>query len=174
MWRALLLSFVLVTSAAAKAAPTPQPRDLSLVALIADPVRHDGERVRVVGYLNFEFEGNAIYLSKADFDASVVANSLWVERPKWVNDTAARGLSQRYSVLEGTFRAGPTGHLGLWPGSIEDVRRAEPWPTRAEYAASIPYMPWWQEHRAPLAAGLIFVLAITGASYWLGRRLQRR
>jgi hypothetical protein len=174
MWRALLLSTVLVTSAAANAAPTPQPHDLPLVALIADPARHNGERVRVVGYLNFEFEGNAIYLNKADFDASVLANSLWVDRPRWLNDIAARALSQRYSVIEGTFRAGPGGHLGLWPGVIEDVRRAEAWPTRAEYAASIPHMPWWQEHRLPLAAGLIFVLAITGASYWLGRRLQRR
>jgi hypothetical protein len=173
MWRALLLSLVLVASAGATTAPAPQRQFLPLVALIADPARHDGERVLVVGYLNWVFEGRSLYLSKADFDANLFANSLWVERPRWVSDNAARRLSQRYSLIEGTFRAGSTEQGGLWPGVIEDVRRAEPWITRAEDAASAN-MPWWQEFRVEVAAGLIFVLAVTAASYWIGRRLKWR
>ncbi|MBI1197968.1 MAG: hypothetical protein GC203_08895 [Phenylobacterium sp.] len=172
MWRALFLSLIVVSAAAAQ---TPSaPRDASLVALIANPSAHNGERVRVIGYLNFEFEGDAIYLSKADFDAAVFSNSLWVERPKSVNDATARRVSGRYALLEGTFRAGPGGHMGLFPGSIGDVRRVEPWPSRSEYASSIPSMPWWQEYRLPLAGGLIFTLLGTLLGQWIGRRMHRR
>ena len=38
----------------------------SLVELIARPELYDGRRVRVIGFVNFEFEGDAIFLSSED------------------------------------------------------------------------------------------------------------
>lgn len=167
MWRAVFLWLLLVSAAAAQDARP--ARDVSLIALISQPSIHNGQRVRVVGYLNFEFEGDQIYLGKADFDAANYSNSLWVEKPKWLNDDASRRFSRRYARLEGTFHAGPTGHLGLFPGSIEEVRRIEVWPSRREFEKRVR-MPWWQEYRLPLAATGLLVLAATSAAAWSIRR----
>jgi hypothetical protein len=50
----------------------------SLIELIANPTKFDGKRVRIIGFLRLEFEGNAIYLSKSDFEHGVTKNGLWV------------------------------------------------------------------------------------------------
>jgi hypothetical protein len=38
--------------------------EVSLIQLIATPERYHGKFVEVIGYMNLEFEGNAIYLHK--------------------------------------------------------------------------------------------------------------
>ncbi|MEJ7809996.1 MAG: hypothetical protein WKG32_06195 [Gemmatimonadaceae bacterium] len=53
----------------------------SLVALLARPELYNGTRVRVVGFVNFEFEGNGLYLSRIDWAQSIYANGLWIDTP---------------------------------------------------------------------------------------------
>src|SRR5213080_578207 len=98
----------------------------SLIELIARPELYDGRRVRVIGFVNFEFEGDAIFLSSEDWKHSVVTNSLWVEAPPGFQSDSGPARKQpnrRYVIIEGTFNARKRGHLGLGSGAIEHVTR---------------------------------------------------
>jgi hypothetical protein len=43
----------------------------SIIELIANPLKYNNQRVRIIGFLNLEFEGNAIYLHREDFEHSI-------------------------------------------------------------------------------------------------------
>ena len=108
----------------------------SLVELIARPELYDGRRVRVIGFVNFEFEGDAIFLSSEDWKHSVVTNSLWVEAPPGFQSDSGPARKQpnrRYVIIEGTFNARKRGHLGLGSGAIEHVTRIDSLPTVLEH-----------------------------------------
>ena len=51
--------------------------DASIVELIATPEMFDGKRVRTVGFVHLEFEGNGLYLHKEDWTHSLYRNGLW-------------------------------------------------------------------------------------------------
>jgi len=92
----------------------------SIIELIANPKSFDGQKVRIQGVVNFEFESNAIYLSKEHWQHSVTSCGIWIdvtpkmaEQKKWANG--------KYFVIEGTFHADEKGHMGLWRGSISEI-----------------------------------------------------
>jgi hypothetical protein len=97
--------------------------DASIVELIATPEVFDGKRVRTVGYVHFEFEGNGLYLHKEDYAHSLYLNGLWVDLAKGVSGTDCQ---DRYVLVEGTFRSGNRGHMGLWSGAVEEITRCMP------------------------------------------------
>jgi hypothetical protein len=102
----------------------------ALLELIARPELYDGRRVRVIGFVNFEFEGNGLYVSSEDWRRNIYRNGVWVDPPdRFKTDSAPSQThpNQRYVLLEGTFSARRTGHLGMWSGSIEKVTRLEQW-----------------------------------------------
>jgi hypothetical protein len=102
----------------------------SLITLIADQGKFDGRRVRVIGYVHFEFEGNGLYLSQESIDHRVYKNGLWIEPPdRFGSDSGPvrSPTNDRYVIVEGTFRAGHGGHFGMWSGTIEHVTRLDPW-----------------------------------------------
>ena len=80
----------------------------------------------MIGYLWLEFEGNAIYLAEGDQKHGLTKNGLWVDFAPGTLE-AGREYSGHYALVEGTFRAGRYGHMGLWSGTIEDITRAAPW-----------------------------------------------
>jgi hypothetical protein len=41
-------------------------------------------------------------------------------------------LNDRYVIVEGVFKAGHRGHMGMFAGALADVSRYDPWPTRAQ------------------------------------------
>jgi len=76
-------------------AKSSEPTDVSVVQLIANPQQYDGKQVRLIAFLNLEFEGNALYLHREDFDKSILPTQfgfLWminrfVLRPSSVGGT---------------------------------------------------------------------------------------
>jgi len=101
----------------------------SLLELITRPEVYDGRRVRVVGFVNFEFEGNALYLSRTDWENGLTRSAVWVDPPTGFESNwgPARGQpNRRYVIVEATFRAGRRGHLGLFSGALEEVTRLDP------------------------------------------------
>ena len=54
------------------------PELVSLIQLISTPKAFDGADVQVIGFLRLEFEGNALYLHKEDFEQRISKNSVWV------------------------------------------------------------------------------------------------
>ncbi len=101
-----------------------QEKDVSLITLIANPDQNAGRKVRVVGYLILEFEGNALYLNKSDYDQSITKNALWIEIPRDSLSATMRKCSKNYVLIEGIFNTSE-GHMSLFSGSIKDITRME-------------------------------------------------
>jgi hypothetical protein len=102
----------------------------SLITLIARPEDFDGKRVRLVGYVHFEFEGDGLYVSQNDYEHAIFGNGVWIDPPSgfesdsgparaWPNDS--------YVIVEGTFSARDQGHMGMWSGAVRHVERLEAW-----------------------------------------------
>ncbi|MTW11610.1 hypothetical protein GM658_13475 [Pseudoduganella eburnea] len=100
--------------------------DVSMVQLISNPQQYDGKPIRLIAFLNLEFEGNALYLHREDFDKSILSNAVWIS----LDDQqlrASRKLSKGYVLVEGIFNAKDRGHFGMFSGSIERVTRLQSW-----------------------------------------------
>jgi hypothetical protein len=107
-----------------------QPVDVSLIQLIADPVKYHDIFVRISGYLHNKFEDSGLYLSKEDAD-HLGRNSLWVtyDNKQTIN---LQGLKKNPSLnyfdckmvlLEGTFNKDSNGHRGMFAGELSHVSR---------------------------------------------------
>lgn len=95
---------------------------VSLIELIANPEKYDGKLISVKGYVHLEFESNAIYLHREDYEHGLSRNSLWLS----VNDEVfeqKEKYSDKYALVEGTFNARSKGHFGMHSGSVESIRR---------------------------------------------------
>jgi uncharacterized protein with ACT and thioredoxin-like domain len=102
--------------------------DISLVRLIATPERYDGKIIQVKGYLNLEFEGNAIYLHKEDYSKSLVNNAFWVDFSKEISEKKnLDNYNRRYVIIIGTFDMKSHGHMGLFGGAIKNITRLDLW-----------------------------------------------
>ena len=124
--RLIFLFFLLASVFAAQAS---EPIDVSLVQLIADPARYHDREVRIVGYLHLEFEGNALYLHREDFQNSLYKNGIWID-PTGPLYASAKANNNSYVLVVGKFSAADTGHMGLWSGAIVKIERLVRWNTR--------------------------------------------
>lgn len=119
---ALLLN--LGTTGWASATPV---KDVSIVQLIANPERYDGQDVRVIGFMRLEFEGDALYLHREDFEHSILNNGVWIDLTDSQQKSSAK-FNNSYVLVEGRFSASEKGHLELWSGSLQRISRLNPWP----------------------------------------------
>jgi hypothetical protein len=100
--------------------------DVSMIRLIAAPQEYSKKVIRVIGYLNIEFEGNAVYLHKEDFERSLTTNAIWVDaKPEIMKDL--KKLSGQYVLLEGVFEGSDHGHMGLFSGALREIHRGDAW-----------------------------------------------
>ena len=98
--------------------------DVSIINLIATPEKYHSKRVRVIGVGHLEFEWNAVYLSRDDYQNDVDRNGLWLvlgERATPYEE--AQKFNGKYVIIEGTFDKNYTGHMGLWSGAITNITR---------------------------------------------------
>lgn len=111
------------------AAYAEEPRDVSIIQLITNPEQFDGKLVRVIGFMHLEFEGDAVYLHREDFEYSIQKNSLAID----LSDSQGRmwgKLNNRYVIIEGRFSSIAQGHFGARSGSLRDVSRLGNWSVR--------------------------------------------
>jgi len=123
--KSLVLTFALMVGSMGWAAAE-EPRDVSMVQLIADPARFDGQAIRVIAYLHLQFEGDAVYLHHDDFRHAIMQNSIAIDLTDSQRQAAAK-LNKTYVMVEGTFRANAAGHMGLWHGAVGEVSRLSAW-----------------------------------------------
>ena len=103
--------------------------DVSMIQLIANPERFDGKSIRLIAYLNLEFEGDALYLHREDFEKRNYSNALSLS----LNDQQARSvqkLSRGYVLVEGVFSSKERGHFGTFSGSVQGVTPIQSWERR--------------------------------------------
>jgi hypothetical protein len=104
--------------------------EVSLIQLIANPDAYDGKRVRVLGYLHLEFEGDEIYLHREDFDYSIMKDAIWINMPTDITTVQRKAINDRYVICTAIFRSHRHGHMGMSSGEFDEVTRIEPWPRR--------------------------------------------
>jgi hypothetical protein len=112
-----------------------EPKDVSMVQLLADPSALDGRVVRVVGFCHLEFEGNALYLHREDFEQSNLKNSVWLAFSPMLppaKEALVAKLSDRYILVEATVDSREKGHFGMFSAELKDITSAEPVLPRAE------------------------------------------
>jgi len=109
------------------------PKSISLVQLVANPAEWHGKLVRVIGFCHLEFEGDALYFHRDDFEQAISKNAVWLDVPE-----GRQALSDQYVLVEGVFDAESHGHLGAFSGVLKDVRRMERWPSRREFQEGPP------------------------------------
>jgi hypothetical protein len=106
--------------------PTNEDFNISLIKLIANPEKYNGKTIRVKGYLNLEFEGNALYFHKEDYDKGMNKNSIWIDIPKEIHEKATfQNCSKQYVIIEGKFDMNNNGHMSMFSGAITKITRLE-------------------------------------------------
>ena len=84
----LPLFFVLLNGAGAaqtkgyfpEVEPYNSVQDVSIVQVISNPPEFDGKRVRFIGFARIEFEGDAIYLHREDYEYGIARDAIWLNR----------------------------------------------------------------------------------------------
>jgi hypothetical protein len=109
--------------------------DVSIIQLIADPGRYENERVRLIGFLHLEFEGDALYLHREDHENAISQNAVWVDLPKWAGAECQRRVNDHYVLLEGVFHGADRGHMSMFSGAIGKLDRLEAWTPQANGGA---------------------------------------
>jgi hypothetical protein len=100
-----------------------QSIQVSLIQLISNPEKYDGKPVRLIGFLRLEFEGNALYLHREDYEQSL-PNGIWVDVPKDLSKDENRLLNNQYVICEGIFHAAD---LAQFRGELKAINRIEIW-----------------------------------------------
>ena len=92
----------------------------SFIRVVARPELYDGKRVQLVGYMNLEFEGNALYPSEEAWLHGQTADALWIDVEGM---TAQPPFPRGWVLIEATFNGERHGHFGLFAGTLEHVTR---------------------------------------------------
>jgi hypothetical protein len=100
---------------------------VSIIQLISSPEKFDGKYIRLIGFVRLEFEGDAIYLHEDDYKYGLTRNGLWLSLTEGCCGKDARTFDQKYVLVEGTFSAKNHGHMGLFSGAIENIKRFQVW-----------------------------------------------
>jgi hypothetical protein len=101
--------------------------DVSVVQLIANPHAYDGKRVQFIGFLRLEFEGNAIYLHREDYEHQISKNALWINPPAQMTKQERQAVDMHYVICSGVFEAAKHGHMGMFSGEVADITRLQSW-----------------------------------------------
>lgn len=117
---------ILLSTLLAGPTETAIPTNVTMVQLIANPQRFDGKLIRVIGFLRLEFEGNVLYLHREDYEHALLGDGIWVDVTPEI-EKHSKDLNMHYVLLEGVFNSTDKGHMGMWSGTITQIRRAGPW-----------------------------------------------
>ena len=99
---------------------------VSLIQLIANPEKYDGEHFGIIGFLRLEFEGNRLYLHEEDYKNALRDNSVGLDvTRKQRQEFEDRNM--HYVLVAGTFKAGKRGSSQA-NGAMADIRSITIWP----------------------------------------------
>ena len=99
---------------------------VTLLRVLAQPEKYDGQTIQVIGYLHIEFEGNGLYLHKEDFDHGIIGNMIWVNTTEDMQKRL-KEINDKYVIIRGVFDSKNHGHMGLFSGTITKITRCEAW-----------------------------------------------
>ena len=123
--RIMIFTFLLVMSptlwAQTSAEDAPHAPPISIVTLLAEPVSKLPQRVQVAGFLVLEFEGQALYLHREDYEQQLMRNAIRIAlTPE--QEKEYKALSGSYVLVEASFKKNPNSE-DIFTGSLFNVRR---------------------------------------------------
>lgn len=102
--------------------------NISMLRLIVTPEKYHNKTVQIIGYLNLEFEGNAIYFHKEDYDNGLSENAMWVNfSDDLAKKTDLKKYNKKYVIIVGKFDMNSKGHMGMFGGTIKNISRLDVW-----------------------------------------------
>lgn len=96
------------------------PISVSLVALLSRPEPYAGRRVRTQGFLSLEFEGLALHLTEADWDAGVTLNALRLVMSE-EDRMRRKDCHLSYVTITATFSPSDKGAHQFYSGALTKV-----------------------------------------------------
>lgn len=99
-------------------------RDISLIALIANPEKYAGKKIRVKGFIHLEFEANELFVNKEDYTEGISKNAICIDYHK-VDVPLYRKFSDHYVIVEGIFSSKMLGHDAANSGAIRQIARMD-------------------------------------------------
>ncbi len=124
-----LRTFIVALICICSTADASELLDVSMIQLIANPSQYDGTSIRLIAFLNLEFEGDALYLHREDFVKSLPSNAISISLTDQ-QSRSSKKLSGGYVLVEGIFSAKDKGHFGMFSGSIQQITRIQSWERR--------------------------------------------
>ena len=102
--------------------------DISMLRLIVTPEKYHNKTVQIIGYLNLEFEGNAVYFHKEDYENGSSRNGMWVSfSDELIKKKDLKKYSKKYVIIVGKFDMNSRGHMGMFGGSLKNISRLDEW-----------------------------------------------
>ncbi|WP_234109155.1 hypothetical protein [Chryseobacterium sp. R2A-55] len=102
--------------------------DISMLRLIVTPEKYHNKTVQIIGYLNLEFEGNAIYFHKEDYENGSSRNGMWVSfNDELEKKKDLKKYNKKYVIIVGKFNMNSKGHMGMFGGSLKNITRLDEW-----------------------------------------------
>ncbi len=102
--------------------------DVSLIQLIASPLKYSGKKVRLVGYVTIQFEGEGIFLHKEDLDNGISQNAIRIVIPAGMSQAQRVAIDRSYVICDGTFVALKHGHGDTFAnGTLIKITRIQKW-----------------------------------------------
>ena len=119
---------VLACAAFAAGGEDKEVHDVSIIRLIAAPQDYAHKTVRVIGFLNIAFEGDAIYLHEEDFKRGLLNNGLGIRAEPETRKRLEK-LTGRYVLIEGIVDASLSDAVAVstFRVSITNITRADAW-----------------------------------------------
>lgn len=96
------------------------PRETTISELLASPSKYNGKRVRVTCYYHREFEDSSL----SDHKGDDLQKCIWLcGASTFAKDSDLHWTDDGHVTVEGTFAAGPGGHLGGFPGEFQRITK---------------------------------------------------
>lgn len=102
--------------------------DISMLRLIVTPEKYHNKTVQIIGYLNLELEGNAVYFHQEDYEKGSSRNAMWVDfSDDLAKKTDLEKCNKKYVIIKGKFDMNSRGHIGMFCGTIKNISRLDVW-----------------------------------------------
>jgi hypothetical protein len=111
---------ILLALCGSNAIPKQLPPVTSVIQLIANPDKYNGQTVTVAGFMTVAFESDMLYLSYEDYQHVINSNGVWFERnPRIMADSEKLDLN--YVQIVGTFTTDTSG-FGLGRPGVGGIK----------------------------------------------------
>lgn len=96
---------------------------VSLISVIANPEKYHKKNIIVEGYFIMETEGNAIYVSKADYSNMLNKNAVYLFTDfDFLKKMGIEAPYRGYVSIEGIFNKDIKGSYDFYSGTFEEVK----------------------------------------------------